>query len=250
MFRDLAQQGASEWVDRAWLQIGSIQQKAGRFAEVVEAMEALERAAPASTLKQEAWLRRAQALARLGRGEEAEALLKRLVGDPAAPLSAHAALELATIELERNQPGEALAILETATQNSPRSPLISALQFRSAEALRKLKRLPEAEAMFLRVVEVDPNDAWADDALQRAAQTALDRGDATTARKLAGQFASRFPRSSLRADVGLIEARAATMAGDHRAASSLLETLLKSPRRREGRIGAGTLLGRRAGGPL
>ena len=48
VFRELAQKGAAEWIDRAWLQIGTIQQSAGRFAEVVEAMSALERAAPAS----------------------------------------------------------------------------------------------------------------------------------------------------------------------------------------------------------
>ena len=37
----------------------------------------MERAAPASPLKHEAWLRRAQALDRLGRSEEAGRLLKR-----------------------------------------------------------------------------------------------------------------------------------------------------------------------------
>ncbi len=250
VLRDLAQKGASEWVDRAWLQIGSIQQAAGRFAEVVEAMSALERAAPASALKHEAWLRRAQALGRLGRVEEAETLLKKLLGDPAGPLSAYAALELATIELERDHPEAALAVLDTAKKGSPRSPLISALQFRSAEALRKLKRLPEAEAMFLRVVEGDPNDAWADDALQKAAQTALDRGDAATARKLAGEFATRFPRSPLRAGAGLLEARAAAMAGDHRAASTLLESLLKSPQGTKGESGASLSTTARPGSPL
>jgi cellulose synthase operon protein C len=229
LFRELAKQGASEWVDRAWLQIGTIEQGAGRFAEVVEAMSALERAAPASTLKHEARLRRAQALVRLGRVEEAETLLKKLVDDPAEPLAAYAALELATIELERNHAEAALAILDSAAKRSPPASLISAVQFRSAEALRKLKRLPEAEAMFLRVVDSDPTDAWADDALQRAAQSALDRGDAATARKRAVQFPERFPRSPLRAEVGLIEARAAAMAGDHRSAAMRLESLLKSP---------------------
>ena len=104
-----------------------------------------------------------------------------------------------------------------------------ALQFRSAEALRKLDRLDEAEARFLRVVETAPDDPWADDALQRAAQTALDRKDAATARRLAGQFADPLPRSPLRGEVRLIEARAAAMAGDHRAAATLLESLLKPP---------------------
>ena len=88
--------------------------------------------------------------------------------------------------------------------------------------------------MFLRVFEGDPNDVWADDALQRAAKTAWDRGDAATARRLAGQFTNRFPRSPLRAEVMLIEARSAAMAGEHRGAATLLESLLKVARRCQG----------------
>ena len=229
VFRELAQKGAVEWIDRAWLQIGTIQQSEGRFAEVVEAMSALESASPASVLRHEARLRRGQALHRLGRTGEAVSLLKKLAEDPANSQSAGAALEWATIELENNRPEAALGLLEGAAKSSPRPPLKSALQFRSAEALSKLKRLPEAEAMFLRVFEGDPNDVWADDALQRAAQTAWDRGDAATARRLAGQFTTRYPRSPLRTEAILIEARSAAMAGDHRGAATLLETLLKQP---------------------
>ena len=148
---------------------------------------------------------------------------------PTEPMAVQAALELATIELERNRPEAALAILNTTAKNSPQSPLKSAVQFRSAEALRKLKRLDEAEKRFLNVVETDPSDAWADDALQRAAQTALERGDAPTALERARAFASRFPRSPLRGDVRLIEARAAARTGDHRAAMAILESLLEPP---------------------
>jgi TolA-binding protein len=226
---ELTQSGGPEWVDRAWLQIGAIHQSAGRFAEVVEAMTSLERAARESVLKHEAWLRRAQALHRLGRPEEAVVFLERLSGPPAGPLSVPAALELSTIELERNQPAAALATLEAVMKRSPQSPLMAAVQFRSAEALWKLKRLPEAQERFLQVVETAPEDVWADDALRRAAQTALERGDAPTARKLAGQFAVKFPRSPLLGDVRLIEARAAAKAGDPRVAASILEPLLNPP---------------------
>jgi TolA-binding protein len=229
LFHELTQDGGPEWVDRSWLQIGAIHQSAGQFAKVVEAMSALERAVPASNLKHEAWLRCAQALSRLGRSAEAETLLKKLTNMPAEPLGVQAALELSTIELEQNRPDAALATLDAAAKKSPQSPLMSAVQFRSAEALRKLKRLSEAETRFLKVVETDPDDAWADDALQRAAQAALERGDAPTARKRASQFVSRFPRSPLRGDVRLIEARAAAMTGDHRAASTILESLLNPP---------------------
>ena len=110
-------------MDRAWLQVGAIHQAAGQFAEVVAAMLALERAAPDSALKHEAWLRRAQALHRLRRSAEAEVLLKKLTGLPAEALGVQAALELATIELEQNHPADALATLEAAAKNSPQSRL-------------------------------------------------------------------------------------------------------------------------------
>ncbi len=186
LFQGLAHDGGLEWVDRSWLQIGAIHQSTGQFAEVVEAMSALERAVPASNLKHEAWLRRAQALRRLGRSVEAETLLKKLTGIPEETLGVQAALELSTIELEQNRPEAALATLDAAAKKSPKSPLQSALRFRSAEALRKLKRLAEAEELFLKVVDSDPDDAWADDALQRAALTATRTGrcpNGTRARK-------------------------------------------------------------------
>ncbi len=81
LFRDLAQKGGPEWVDRAWLQIGTIELVAGRPGDAVEALTALERAVPGSALKGEARLRRARALERLGRSDEA-APARRAGGRP------------------------------------------------------------------------------------------------------------------------------------------------------------------------
>jgi TolA-binding protein len=229
LLRELVQRGDADWVDRAWLQIGSIELAAGRAAEAVEALTTLERSAPRSALKGEARLRRARALDRLGRDDEARRLLGELSADPANPLAPQASLELATIELEHDRPGPALAAVDTVLDRGLRSPLRPALLFRSAEALRALKRLDEAQARFLQVVESAPDDPWADDALQRAAGTALDRKDAATARRLAGEFARKYPRSPLFGEARLIEARAAAMAGDPGAAAGLLEALLQPP---------------------
>jgi len=225
--RDLAKDGEPEWVDRSWLQIGLIQKSAGQFAEAVEAFASLEKAAPRSALRPEARLHRALALARLDRLDEAETLLKTLANDTSEPLGANAALELATIKLEHDQLEAALKTLDEALKRFPKSPLALALQFRSAEALRKLNRLAEAQTRFLRVVELDPNDPWADDALDRAAQCALERDDPATARRLAGTFATRFPQSPLRAEVRLIEARAASSEGKPKEAVAILESLLE-----------------------
>ena len=76
----------------------------------------LERAVPESALKGEARLRRARALDRLGRSDEAGRLLRELAADPASPLAAQASLELATIELEHDRPAPALAAVDAAAQ--------------------------------------------------------------------------------------------------------------------------------------
>jgi TolA-binding protein len=229
---ELTKQQGSEWCDRAWLQIGLIRESAGQFAEAERALGSLERASADSPLRQEARLHRARALAHLSRTEEAEGLLRPLAVDAAFPSAAQAALELATIELAHGLPEAALGTLEQALKDLPRSPSAPALLFRSAEALSKLNRLVEAQARFLRVSETDPDDPWADDALARAAQTALDRREAANARRLAAGFAARFPHSPLAAEVRLIEARAAGLEGKPQDAAAILESLLGPPARK------------------
>ncbi len=60
---ELAGGGGSDWIDRAWFQIGKIQGGAGRHAEAVRSLEALERAVPRSPMRDEARLARAESLA-------------------------------------------------------------------------------------------------------------------------------------------------------------------------------------------
>ena len=99
---------------------------------------------------------------------EAEPLLRSLAAEGAASQGAFAALELATIELERNHPDEAMNTLELGLKRFPDSPLLPALHFRAAEVLEKQDHLEEAQARFEQMAESAPNDPWADDALERA----------------------------------------------------------------------------------
>ena len=199
MLKDLAKKGAPDWVDRCWLQIGLIQESAERLSEAIEAFATLERTAPGSALAPEAQLHRAIALARLGRKAEAEGLLQVLTTNASEATGPRAALELATIQLESQHPEAALSTLEGALKRFPECPAVPALWFRSAEALQKQNRLAEAETRFLKVADGFPDDAWADDALIRAAQSALDRGDFATAGRLAGRFPAKFGRSAFEA---------------------------------------------------
>jgi TolA-binding protein len=228
VMQELATPLKPEWIDKAWLQIGLIRKSAGQLAEAALAFSALERVAPVSPLRSEAQIQRALVLLRLNRGAEAEPILRTLASDRSAPSGARAALELAAIELERNQPDAALTTLETALKMYPASPLLPAMHFRYAEVLEHQKRLEEAQARFERVAAANPNDPWADNAQQRAAQAALDRGDLKGARRLAGTFAARFPQSPLELEVRLIEARAAAQEAKHDEAIAMLRLLVET----------------------
>jgi TolA-binding protein len=222
---DLANHGGSDWVDRAWLQLGKIQLAAGRPAAAVESLEALDRLAPRSALKPEGHLLRAEALTGLGRTASAVELLEPLVAEGAEPVAPRAALALATIELQSGAAERALARLELAATRFPRSPLVPAILFRSAEALDSLKRFDQARKRFLKAAELAPADPWADDAIARGAQLALETGDHSGALALARSFPQRFPVSPLIPEVRLTEARALLAGGEAREAATILEAL-------------------------
>ncbi len=223
---ELLKKRSPEWVDRCWLQIGLIRESTGRLAEAIEAFNAVERVVPTSPLLPEAQLHHGVALAGLGRAGEAINLLRPLAANGAESIGPRAALELATIQLAGQHFEDATATLESALKRYPKCLAEPALQFRSAEALQKQKRLAEAEARFLKVAEEFPDDAWADDAMLRAAHSALERGDFTTARRLARTFSARFRQSELRTEARLLEARALSASGQPADAVAIFESLV------------------------
>ena len=223
---ELVKKGSPEWVDRCWLQIGLMRESEGRLAETVEAMNTLERVAPKSPLIPEARIHRAVALAGLGKAGEALELLRPLAQNGPESIGPRAALELATIQLAGAQSQAAAGTLESALKRYPKTSDAAALEYRLAEALRKLNRPAEAEARFLKVAEGFPDDAWADDALLGGAQSALERGDGATARRLAETFAARFKLSPLRSEMRLVQARAASLSGQPKDAVAILESLV------------------------
>ncbi|HEX8200605.1 MAG TPA: tetratricopeptide repeat protein, partial [Isosphaeraceae bacterium] len=223
---ELAETGNPAFVDKARYQLGQLQLGAGQFAEAVAAFVALEAAAPKSPLIPEARLARAEALARLDRRDEAEALLRPLIAEAPRSLAAGAAYALGVSQLERGRAAEARATFDDALKRFPGAANAPALLFRSAEAAQKDGQLDEARARFLKMAETYAKDPWADDALLQAAHLALKAGDAAAARALAGSFPGRFPKNPLRADARLVEARAALDAGQPKDAIELLNALL------------------------
>jgi TolA-binding protein len=205
---ELARTGKREWVDRARLQIGSIHLAADRLDQAIDAFETLDRESPNSLLRPEADLRRADALIRLKKPEEAIPLLKAIAEDPTQSLGPQASLTLATIELERDRSQAAIDGLEAAIKRFPNSPLMPSLVFRLAESLVRLDRPGDARAKFVQVAEQWPSDPWAEPALIRALKLAIAAGDFDAVRNLAAAFEKRFPRSSSIPEIRLIAAKA------------------------------------------
>jgi TolA-binding protein len=223
---ELALRGGSDWVDRAWLQIGKIQISRGQNAAAVQSLESMERAAPRSQLLGEARLQRSNALTQLNRGEEAEKLLEPLAADANQLVATQASLALATLRIERLKPAAALTVLNEAITRFPSSPLMPALLFRSAEALAKQNQRGKARERFLKVADLEPRDLLAADAVLRAAQLALEDGDLAAARELSRSFRERFADSKLEPDMRLIEARSLLAQRHPKDAAQLLEALL------------------------
>ena len=203
-----------------------IHEAAGRLADAAGAFRTVETVTPASALKPEAQLHRALALAGLKRAGEATDLLRPLAANGPDSIGPRAALELATIQLANNQPDDAIATAQAALARYPKNQAVPALQFRFAEALQKKKRPAEAESRFLKMAQDFPGDAWADDAVLRAAQSALERGDFPTAGRLATAFPARFPQSALRNEARFVAARAASLSGQPKEAVAILEALV------------------------
>ena len=223
---ELAKTGGPEWSDRARYESGRIELAAGRFDRAASAFEALEKASPRGPLAAEAKLRRAEALVRLDRRDEAEALLRPLVAGPNPSIAAQAGDALGGSLLARGKAADALVALDDASTKFAATSLGPLLRFHAAEAAQALGKLDDAKARFLGVAESSPDDPLADDAVVRAAAIALDARDLATAKALAQSVPNKFPRTDRRADAHLIEARVALAEKDAKGAIALLEAAL------------------------
>lgn len=223
---ELVAGGGPEWADRARYEIGRVELAAGRFDRAASAFEALEGAAPKSPLATEAKLRRAEALGKLDRREEAEAILRPLVEGSNPNVAAQAADALGGSLLARGKAADALAALDDASAKFAATSLGPLLRFHAAEAAQALGRLDDARARFLKMSESAPDDPLADDALVRAAAIALEARDFPAAKALAQSLPEKFPKTDRRADAHLIAARVALAEKDAKGAITLLEAAL------------------------
>jgi cellulose synthase operon protein C len=220
----LAETGGAEWSDKARFEIGKVELGAGRLEQAAAAFDSVETGTPKSPLVPEARLRRAETLGRLGRHDEAEALLRPLVDGPTPTIAAQAADALGASLLARSKPADAFAALDAAANRFAATTVGPLLRFHAAEAAQTLGKLDDARDRFLKVAEVGPDHPLADDALVRAAGIGLEANDLAAAKALAQSLPKKFPRSDRKADARLIEARVALLEKDPKSAIALLET--------------------------
>jgi TolA-binding protein len=244
LFAELAKQGHREWADKARYQVAEVHTTAGRadeqrgqadaasrhFAASVSAYEAWEKAVPRAASLPEARLHKAEVLLKLGRRDEAEALLRPLAAEGPQTLAVQAAYALGNSRLERGKAAEALEVWADALKRFPDTPIAPMVLYRSAEALLKLGQGDAARTRLRKLADDYPKDPWADDALLRAATLALEASDPAGARALAASLRTRFPDSPLRADARLVEARAALVERKPKEAIELLDALLAEDR--------------------
>jgi TolA-binding protein len=225
LFHELAQDGGPEWSDKARFLIGLVQAAAERHEEAAAAFADLEATSPDSQLIPEARSRRAESLVKLGKYEEAEAILKPLAAADGG-LAPQAAYVLGESLARRNQNAAALATWDDALTRFPTSSVVPALLFRSAEALNLDKKGKEAQRRFLKIVQDSPKHPWADLALLRAAEISMGFRDAAGAKAIASRFSTLFPKSPHAAEAHLLLARIALAEKDPKTAITIAESIL------------------------
>ncbi len=226
VLRTLAANGGPEWSDRAWIEVGKIETTLERWQAAADALETLEKTTPKSPLVAEARIERAEALGKLNKPEEAEALLRLVADDPTQRLAPQAADALGASLLARGQAADALTAYDQAIGKLANSPSVSLLRYHAAEAMLALGKLNEARTRFLKLANDDPGASTADDAMLRAASMTLDAKDPATARRIVAVFATKFAESPLRGDARLIDAQAALALGQPKDAIAILEKSL------------------------
>ena len=210
VLRELVATGGPEWLDKAWMQIGQVEATSGNWVEAVDAFESLEKSSPRSPLLPQGRLERAEALIKLGKPDQAEALLRPLATDAQGSLSITASDTLGTLLLTNGKPAEALTVLDSALGRPVAAgAVVTALRFHAAQAALMAGQTSEARDRFMAITRDEPTSSWADDAQLRAAALALDAKDYAGARQLAGALPTTYPDSPLHADAHLIDARAA-----------------------------------------
>ncbi|HEU5116723.1 MAG TPA: tetratricopeptide repeat protein [Isosphaeraceae bacterium] len=227
---EIEERGKPNWVDKARMQTGQFLASAGRAEEAVKVFEAIEQANPTGPQVVEARLRRAEALVALKQFERADPILTALSTDPNTPpaVAVQAAYDLGGSLRDQGQDAKAFEVWNEALGRFPGSNLEAMLLFRSAESLRDLGQLDEANRRFLKVATDHPEDAWADRALLGAARIALEQKRYEQAEKLSEQISARYSGSSLLAEAALVKALAIQGSGRDAEAVPALEALLKS----------------------
>lgn len=187
-----------EWYDDALSGAGFAAADLKDDAQAAQLFLRLEQAAPDSPLLPEARLHAGIHLQRLGRDDDAGAVLDRLLAGKSDPYTAEACYWRGLVERKKGGPAKALAFFEKGLAAKPQGDVATRLAHARADALFDAGRFDEAKEAYTKAAGGN------EDAAYSAAVAALNGGDHAGAEQRARECLSGFPKGKHVAAVNLV----------------------------------------------
>lgn len=223
----LAGKPGSGFADMAQFHLGALQYAQGRFEEALKTFSAFDTTFAQSPVRSTVQLGRGWALLKLGRVDDAREAFQSLQDDPKVGIEARYWLGL-TQKQQKNWKAAATTLLEAAKRD-PKNKLVPSIRLHAGDALLHAGDAAAAASQYDQVLAaVKPEEDLADDALRGRIQAALLTKDYATLDRLAADFASRYPKSPLTADVQQLVARSLIERKEYQRAAQILEPLVSA----------------------
>jgi TolA-binding protein len=187
-----------EWYDDALSGAGFAAADLKDDAQAAQHFLRLEQATPDSPLLPEARLHAGIHLQRLGRDDDAGAVLDRLLAGKSDPYTAEACYWRGLVERKKGGPAKALVFFEKGLAAKPAPEVATRLAHARADALFDAGRFDEAKEAYTKAAGGNEDDSYS------AAVAALNGGDHPGAAQRARECLAAFPKGKHVAAVNLV----------------------------------------------
>ena len=215
--------------DYALLRLAALDNDRGDHPAALTRLDRLAKEYPQSALAHRASLGRGYALYKLGKHDEAEAMLAGLANHQRLAVDAH--YWWGTSQAAREAWKDAATTFAAGASKQAGHRLNETLTYHAARALLHDGQHPQAIEVFDRLLRQWPESGWADECWLGKLQVSAAAADHAASVRLADQFVAKFPRSPLRAEVEAAKGHALAALGQHADAAEALERSLTGDRR-------------------
>jgi TolA-binding protein len=225
LYQALAAKIGTPLAEDAQFRLGATQYGLGKYQDALTTFDAFENRLAQSHWQPTARLGHGWALLKLNRYSEALPYFEKAATDP--QVATQARYWLGQTQKSLKDYATAAKTLVDAAEADPKSPLVPNLRYQAGDALLRADRPADAAEQFDIVLNTAPvNHAILDDALRGKVQAALKAKDHDSVDRLAAEFATRFPDSSLGQDVRRLRARSLLARKDFQGAAEILKSLV------------------------